>query len=369
MPHRFYFSEPILKSVVGGVSILDAPRLNIKTLDEATAFLAGYGFHIENQSDLERLWYFHRRALVFLQEKLGFLASEIPEVLCHSKKMGDIRRLLLLASSLHPEEFQLRRWSCALLRVMHVFVHSESDLFSSFSEEIQKQILSPFQSYVCHDGISGKIWLKKNDSPGSEHDPVELTKFETKPFKTSTSTVIKLLAKPNALAMSVYDRLGVRFVARSTFDVYRIVRFLVYENLISFPHIMPDQSSNTLYPVELFCELVEDLRQAKFSGSYDEVNELLKQKLLEQKNTAKPLRKFNHFSGVDHKFIKFICRKLIRLSLSDNKGEFSFFFPYEVQIMDCESYQQILTGPAEHEAYKARQQRAARRRVFPEIDE
>ncbi len=364
------FSEPVLNSVIGGKSSIDMPRLNIQSPAEATAFLKGYGYDIDNEMDQKKLWYFHRRALVFLEEKLGFSRTEIPEILHDSKQLGDIRQLLLLASSSSPAERKLQKWACAILRVMHVFVHTENDLFSSFTEEIQKQILSPFQSCIFNDGTSGRIFLRKqlegSSSSATNDDPISLLGFEVKPFKTSTSSVIKLLAKPDALAMSVYDKLGVRFVTHSMFDAYRVVRFMVEENLISFPHIMPDQSSNNLYPVDLFVQVISEVKGMGRTLMQSEVDELFRKRLEERKHSVEFLRKENNYSGADYKFIKFISRKLIKLHLPDNKGQFSFFFPYEVQIMDKESHQKILSGPAEHQAYKERQRTAARKRVFPE---
>jgi uncharacterized protein (TIGR04562 family) len=356
MLHTMSFSEPVLNSVIGGKSSIDMPRLNIQTPAEATAFLKGYGYDIENETDQKKLWYFHRRALVFLEEKLGFSRAEVPEIIHDAKQLGDIRQLLLLASSSNPAERSLQKWACAVLRVMHVFVHTENDLFSSFTEEIQKQILSPFQSCIFNDGTSGQIFLRKHletsssTEPAQEEEPLSLLGFEVKPFKTSTSSVIKLLAKPDALAMSVYDKLGVRFVTHSMFDAYRVVRFMVEENLISFPHIMPDQSSNNLYPVDLFIEVITELKGLGRTLDEKEIDELFRRRMEERKHSVEFLRKENSYSGQEYRFIKFISRKLIKLQLPDNKGQFSFFFPYEVQIMDKEAHQKILSGPAEHQA-------------------
>jgi hypothetical protein len=35
---------------------------------------------------------------------------------------------------------------------MHVFVHAENDLFSSFAEEIQNQIITPIQQRITYVG-------------------------------------------------------------------------------------------------------------------------------------------------------------------------------------------------------------------------
>lgn len=363
MPQRFIFDSSILNSIVGGISAIEIPKLNIHSIEAATSFLSSYGFDVSNESDLEKLWYYHRRALVLITEKLGFEDSQVPEVFRDPKKLGDIRRLLLFASSHSPEDHKFQRWACAILRCMHVFVHAENDLFSSFSEEIQSQILTPFQTCIRHDGTNHGTFLT---SPSGQLDRIELLGFEVKPFKTSSSTVIKLLAKPDALAMKVFDKLGVRFITRNLFDSFQVVRFLVRENIISFPHIMPDQSSNNLYPVSLFMDVCDELAhqanidEAGMQAAFDK-------KLSEQGENVKYLRKENFFSGADYKFIKFISRKLIHVMPAGKKEAFTFFYPFEVQIMDQSAHQSILSGPSEHQAYKERQRSAARKRLFPEL--
>ena len=364
MPQSFEFDSAILHSIVGGKSAVDIPALNLKTLDEADAFMKGYGFDSSRPEDVERLWYFHRRALVLMQEKLGFALEEIPEEMRDRKLLEDPRKLLLLASQ--NENKNQCRWACALLRCIHVFVHAENDLFSSFSEEIQRQILSPFQNCIYHDGTTGTTYLKRPDDSKTTLEPIALEGFETKPFKTSTSTVIKLLAKPNALAMSVFDKLGVRFITHSMFDTFQVVRFLVEENLISYPHIMPDQSSNNLYPVDLFLQAAKDLKPKAGRLPDDEIASYFAQHLEKNKEGIEFLRKENAFSGADYKFIKFIARKLIRVQVPGQKQTFSFFYPFEVQIVDRESHSKVLSGPSEHQAYKERQRQAARKRLFPE---
>ncbi|MBO9668374.1 MAG: TIGR04552 family protein [Bdellovibrio sp.] len=363
MSQRFLFDSSTLGSVVGGSSAIDMPKLNIHSLEAASAFLLSYGFDINQNSDVEKLWYYHRRALVLMLEKLGFKDADVPELFLDPKKLGDIRQLLLYASSADPDQENLQRWACAILRGMHVFVHAENDLFSSFSEEIQSQILTPFQNCIFHDGNTHRTFLK---SSGAKSESIELLGFEVKPFKTSSSTVIKLLAKPDALAMKIFDKLGVRFVTRNLFDTFQVVRFLVQENVISFPHIMPDQSSNNLYPVETFLTVCDELAQRLDTLDEGSIQAAFDQKIQEAGDNAKFFRKENFFSGQDYRFIKFISRKLIHIKPTGSKEAFSFFYPFEVQIMDQSAHQSILSGPSEHEAYKERQRIAARKRLFPE---
>ncbi len=363
MGNRFQFDPQVIQSVVGGQSALDMPSLNIKNTAEADSFLNGYGFETENNKHIEKLWYYHRRSLVLMTEKLGFSKDEIPQKISDPKQLEDIRNLLIYASQ--AEDLDLQKWSCALLRCIHVFVHSENDLFSSYSEEIQRQILAPIQACIFHDGTSGSTYLKKMDGSTNTLDAIELAGFESKPFKTSSSTVIKLLAKRNALAMSVFDKLGVRFVTKSVFDSFQVVRFLVEENLISYPHIMPDQSSNNLYPADLFLAAVKVMKEQKVRDSED-IRQFLEDYFAKNQHRAEVLRKENLYSGADYQFIKFISRKLIRIDTGSGKIPFSFFYPFEVQIIDIESQEKTKAGPSEHQAYKERQRVAARLRLFPE---
>lgn len=366
MQPNFEFDAAILTSLAGGQSVIDLPRLAVSTEDQAKAFVQAYGFDIDNEKDAEKLWYFHRRALVFLEEKIGIKAEEIPDVLRDRKQLLDLKRLLIWASSQSPDDREFQKWSCAILRVMHVFVHAESDLFHSFSEEIQKQILTPLQDSIFTEGTTGTTYLRASAPGDQTKDQVSLVGFEIKPFKTSASTVIKLLAKPDAVAMKIFDRLGVRFVTKSMFDSFRVIQFLVDHHLVSFPHIMPDQSSNNLYPAELFGMVITDLKKQNISWTESDLEKVFKERLENSKEDVRWHRKENFFSGTDYQFIKFISRKLIRVPMGDKGGEFSFFFPYEVQIMDQASYARIQSGPSEHQKYKERQKEAARVRLFPE---
>ncbi len=365
MPQRFIFDSAILNSVVGGRSAIDIPKLNIHSLDAATAFLLSYGFDISLPKEEEKLWYFHRRAIVLIKEKLGFPEEDIPEIVRDRKQLGDVRRLLLLASTLDPQEYGLQKWACAILRCMHVFVHSESDLFGSFSEQIQSQILSPFEKCIVNDGNTHRTFLK---STHLDLAPIELLGFEVKPFKTSSSAVIKLLAKPDALAMNIFDKLGLRFITKNLFDSFQVVRFLIRENLISFPHVMPDQSSNNLYPVDLFMSVCDELAQRLDTLDETVIQSAFDDKLAELGDNVQYLRKENYFSAADYKFIKFISRKMIHVKADGQQEGFSFFYPFEIQIMDKSAHERVLSGPSEHEAYKERQREAARKRLFPEMN-
>ncbi|MES3038631.1 MAG: TIGR04552 family protein [Bdellovibrionota bacterium] len=350
------FDRDIFECVAAGRSAIDIPKLNIKTRDSARAFVQAYGYNLDHTGDVEKLLYYYRRSLVLLTEKLDFKIEDIHPDLREPRSFSDLGELLIWASQVEDREKQ--RWACALLRCMHVFIHSENDLFASFSEEIQSQILSPFQSSIQHHGdrtvLQGQLFPELT---------VELKSFHIKPFKTSSSTVIKLLAKPDALAMKVFDKLGVRFVTESIFDSFRVIKFLLNESIISFPHIMPDQSSNNLFPVEIFFDYCAATNFDFSKASPAETDRKLKEMLADPHYKNLMFRKSNDQSAQNFKFIKFITRKLVTIR-DDKSRAFSFFYPYEVQILDQEAHSASATGPSEHESYKERQRQAARHRVL-----
>ncbi|HEX4924805.1 MAG TPA: TIGR04552 family protein [Bdellovibrionales bacterium] len=351
-----HFPRQILDSVVGGRSAIDIPRLEIQNLEQAHGFAKTYGYDLGDPVDLEEVWSFHRRTISFLREKVLEQGELIPEELSDPYKLKDPANLLMYASEATVKGNLRQNWSCAILRVMHALAHLEDDLFKVFTDQIRDTILRPFQSHLSSDPTAGIVLGHKSDT-----DQIKLKSFEIKPAKSDASAVMKLLAKPEATSMGILDKMGVRLVTRSMFDVFRVVRFLVDQHIISFPNVIPDQSRNNLYPVNLFLEAVNELRMTNSDPDPGDVDRLLQQKLSESLDRAEYKEKRNEFSGSNYRSIKFIARRLIEI---DQPHHFHFFFPYEVQIMDYETYLKNLSGPEAHEQYKKRQREAVRRRVL-----
>jgi len=69
-----------------------------------------------------------------------------------------------------------------------------------------------------------------------------------------------------------------------------------------------------------------------------------------------------YWSGFNYRVIKFIARRRIKLAMGDSV--FQFFYPFEVQIMDNDTYVSLQSGPSEHKLYKDRQAKAARERIL-----
>ena len=75
---NFDYDVSILKTMVGGDSSLDSPRLFVENFEDAYAFLKSYGFDLHDPKHEKRTWYYHMRALAFLREKILEKHEEIP---------------------------------------------------------------------------------------------------------------------------------------------------------------------------------------------------------------------------------------------------------------------------------------------------
>lgn len=344
---NFSISEQNLKTVLSGDSAIDFTHLEILNLESANQFIQSYGFNSSKSEDAEELWGIHRKSVSILREHLLEDGEKIPDELGDPSLLGEIGNLLVIASQKENSENQ--RWACAILKVMHAYAHVKNDLFSQFSDQIQEQILKRFKDHIVEDPAFG-VKL------GAGESAISLYKFDVKPFKRSSSSVIKLLSKKNAVAINLLDRLGIRIVTKNIFDSFRVIDYLLKENIVSFPNVMPEQSHNNVYPLNLLLEAVRNHPDIK------NINQILHEKLIEEEDRAEFKVKENAFSSSEYKFMKFISRQLIEVELGGRV--IHFFFPYEVQVLDYETFIGNLSGPQAHDKYKKRQKTAARLRVF-----
>lgn len=359
MSENLYFRRQAMNSMIGGVSILDAPRLPIQDLDQATDFIRSYGYRWDSEKDRRTIYSYYRQAIAFLQDTYVLAGQESISELFEKHNIKDVRDLLITASIKDSDHQRIQKWACATLKVMHVMAHLNNDLYSNFENEIRDQILQPFQNLVTMDSIQGATFLQ------NEHESIKLNKFEIKPIKNQSSAIFKLLAKRNLVALNILDRVGVRFVTKNTFEIYKVLRFLINNALVSYPNCIVNESVNTVYPTNLFLEVMDTMRSKGEKESSKVISEILEKKLQDQSSRAEFQNKENAFSDPDYKFVKFISRRLIRIEV-EMKGRFEtlqFFYPFEVQIMSYETYLKNMRGPLSHEEYKKRQEIAARERL------
>jgi uncharacterized protein (TIGR04562 family) len=347
------FDPLYFQNMVGGLNTLDVPHLSVQTAEQARDFASAYGFNLDSPKDMQRLWNYFHRAVTYIQSELLYQDESLPDLFSSQEKLSDLTELLIMASKKdHPHQI----WACGILKVMHALCHLDNDLFTSYSAQIQDQILKPLQEHV-KEGPGGVPLLVGQ----GQIKELRLEKFESKTFKTTTSSITKLLAKPELVAFSLMDKIGVRFVTEHLVDVFWVLRYLIENNIVCFAHNIPDQANNTLYPLNLYLEVFSKISEADGARlSPQQWDELLEKKRIEAGDRAEYREKFNSFTSQDYRFLKFISRRLIHIKEPD----ISFFYPFEVQIVDHKTYESNRLGSASHDQYKERQIRRARARIF-----
>lgn len=351
-----YSLDPtVLEIILGSKSTIDLPKISVHSREEAIQFIFTYGYDVSDYKDSEVLWKTHRLAIEILEEEILDVGEELPDKVRNREELKEITDLLLIAS--YADGSNLQRYACAILRVMHLIIHLENDLFTSFTDDIQYQILRPIKEHIIKDdqGVSFLGADKK----------LELVKFAVKPFKQSKSGVIKLLAKDKAVAMTLLDRVGVRFITHTVYDIFRVIKYLVDNHLISFPQTIVGQSKNLICPVEVFIEAQDSfIETATDEENYENFNKALQKKMEDWFKEGGEFETKNSFTAKNFKFVKFISRRFLKIDRGPDKEPLKFFYPFEVQIIDQKTFEENETSDASHYAYKERQRRAARRRVL-----
>ena len=291
---------------------------------------------------------------------------------------------LLVWASDRPRNIR-GRWSCAILRVMHTLFHVDHNVNLRFLPEIQRQVFSRYDQYlVCEEDR----WCLR----GAYEVP--LVAVERKENKDRVSMLLKMLHKPENVAETIYDQIGIRFVAEDQLGVLMVIRFLLDHHVLMPTHIKPSRSRNLMIDMEALAAWSEA------TPPYFRIQDLgpEERKALSRTLALKsPCKDQNPFSSKDYSAIQFTARTLVRLpspatrvletlqerlqtmgdtELSDlvripvliqDQEEFTFFFAHEVQVMEQSGFQSSRSGPASHSEYKQRQRDAARRRVLQGI--
>src|SRR5690606_4954054 len=133
-------------------------------------------------------------------------------------------------------------------------------------------------------------------------------------------------------------------------DVFRVMQFLVKQHVVSYPHVVPGQTNNSLFPVKLFLRIVEDMKKQGVDDPR-EINERLNEQMEKGIDPSLYLIKRNDFSAGSYRFVKFINRQLVKVDVPGSEKPLTFFYPYEVQILDYDRYLESMHGEAAHDKY------------------
>jgi uncharacterized protein (TIGR04562 family) len=370
-----------METMIAGKSGIDVPRLHVRNLEDAREFIEGYGYDWENPAHRRELEALRAESIDFIETHLLFDEPHLtlPDAI---RQQDDLRRLLLHASAGPSDPKQ--RWACNVLRVMHTFAHCGSYFQEQYEQQIRVQIGDRFRSHV-HTDDSGQLWL------GRGPESIPLAGFELRGRKSRTSLAMKLLQKAENVSADVFDWVGVRFITRERFDALMVARYLRVNNVIMFAHVKPGRSRNTLVDTDRVrheMSELEDMLRAGRIARYEMLGEL-RRRVRNHPYPRPPVPSYNPYSSVAYHSIQFTCKQQIRIRnphlhalgrviendnrtslvtrVLDRMGvqtEVQFFFPYEVQILDGESWDRSRHGLASHREYKERQRWAVKRRLF-----
>ncbi len=381
-PTRLFPLPPeVTQVVLGGGSPIDLEALRVHSPEAAWDFALNYGYDMAVPAQRAHVMRVYEDALDFLEGVV--LEGTDLHVLAEVARLEDPLDLLLWASERPPAP--RGRWACALLRVMHTLFHVDHNVNLRSLPEIQRQVFERYDRFLVQE--DGRLLLR------GAYD-VPLVAVERKENKDRVSMLLKMLHKPENVAETIYDQIGIRFVAEDHLGVLMVIRFLLDHHVLMPTHIKPSRSRNLMIDLQALESWMDDLPSA---FSIQDLNPDRRRELnarLALKTTGGGQ---NPFSSREYAAIQFTARTLVRLpspatraletlqerlqtmgdtELSDlaripeliqETEEFTFFFAHEVQVMELSGFQNAQSGPASHAEYKQRQRDAARRRVLQGI--
>ncbi len=374
---RFSLNWTYLNAIARGVSVIDMGALALRNLVDARQFAREYGYDIEQPGVLDYLRRIQREALAFVREQFLSPAQQAllpPELEDDSQPL----QLLVLASQRSHRFEPSRLWACAVLKVMHGLFYIDNNLKLRHFAAIREQVFAGLDEVIQVEGhqqylSDGRICLP-------------LRHVDRKRNKGRHSILLKLLQKPEYVAADIHDHLGVRLTLNTRIECLLALDLLRRAHLVTLTNLEISRTRNTLVDL-LAAKEVFTRHRAEIDRSQDYPQALLQQMDKELAAISQgQAQRDNPHSAADFQSLQLTVRKMIHLpatelgsapernagasadSLNDgliaSSGDISFFFAYEIQLLDAASFEKSQQGAASHEAYKQRQVETARRRVL-----
>jgi uncharacterized protein (TIGR04552 family) len=315
--------DSVLLALTGG-SVVDWTGLSFRNLDEVDRFLALWQLDVKNEPwARERLVYVYNQAVNYLEEHVGLTFK--PDI----RRPNDVREAFLRASS--RERFSRTRIQvCAILKLMHVINHLEMQ---------QLKAEAAFREIDLIDLASDRV-VAAAERMRAEGLPI-VAFYGNR--KTRPSVITKLLAKREATAATVFDKLRFRVVTETRADIPTALAWLL-RNLVPFPCVIPGESHQNL---------LTDEEIAAFSSHAPELRNILRP-AGGSANTA---------SGASYRVVNFIADLPVRVydlpgtSVPRNRvllGE-AVSVMVELQLVDAVTARTNEIGENNHALYKERQ--------------
>lgn len=360
-----------LRAIARGESAIDLKGMALRHHEDALRFAREYGLDPERPGHAAWMRRVHREAIDFLRQRL-LHPAELDQLPPEVAEPEDVLDLLVFASRFSRSRSTRRMWSCAVLKVMHALFYIDSNIKLRHFEAIREQVFAALDAVVLptadgHLLSDGEITLP-------------LLRFDRKNAKDRHSILLKLLQKSAYVAEDIHDHLGVRLVLDTRIECLLALRILQRSQLISAINVESHRVRNTLLDLDAAHDLFAGWRD-RLAAAPTYPAELLRAMDRElASREAAPDRAHNPHSGSGFRSVQVTVRKLIHLPESPledvplpggarqaARSAASFYFNYEIQLMDRAGYEATHAGPASHGAYKQRQIATARRRVLGDL--
>jgi uncharacterized protein (TIGR04562 family) len=402
MLKKWSFNWGVMDVLIGGKSSIDLDRIRFRSKSEAQDFLKFYGYDPKDPGDariinrvIVEAWNFIQTQLIPKEWDSG---KRPPEKLLYT---SDAAELLLAASNKDPAEKTAQKWACAVLKLMHTISHIDGVQRSLDSSKAKEQIMARFFDHIFRDEKGDLFFGKKNNA-------IALHKVEWKEQKSRQSMILKLLHKRANVAETIYDMIGVRIITKQLKDCMQAVKFLRDFHMVTFPNCNPSRAKNTLIDFDLFRQNIENFSRLLKTG---QLNVVQFESFLDASmqpaghGHVHKVNQENPHTAKSYRSIQLTCRQLVRYpdpsfswlaklqKAAEHKDvnpqgqqlldhllrldqytmghhkpfgghEVSGFFPFEVQIVDAQTYEANQLGAANHLNYKKSQIKAARRRIL-----
>lgn len=321
-----------VRLVLAGESVVDWQRLAFTSLDEIDLFLATHLLDVSDPTDRERLRYVFNEAVSYLEEhlKLKFPTelrdpADVRQVFLWASQWGGFRRTQIL--------------SCVVLKLMHIIHHMEAADLKFKLPLAEEKLLE-----TAHRRVLAQARELQDDG-------VPIVAFYGS-RKSRSSIITKLLAKREAVAATIFDKLRYRVVVDRREDLAPTLARMARE-MFPFNYVVPGQTHNNLVSLDdLAAHLSpEERRQAQERGQIPET-------------LATPK---NEFSGASYRAINWIADYPVRVESAPGTFEFEtgrvVYVNVEFQLLDQETARANELGENAHALYKARQYRRVAARL------
>lgn len=316
-----------VRLVLRGNSVIDWNRAVFPDVDHVDRFLRLNCIEPTDPEDQRRLRYVHQEAVTYLEEHLGL---RFPDELAHPT---DVRQVFLEASQ--TGGFRRRQiLACAILKLMHTVAHLEAAELRHQTPLSEADLLDLAERRI--DEAARKM--------RDEGFPV-VAFYGNR--KTRNSIITKLLAKREATAATVFDKLRFRVVTEKREHIVPAIAWLC-RNVTPFNFVIPGQSHNNLV----------DLHREWARAPYAHLASQLHGFMEEDTEPFNP--EDNPFSGASYRTVNYIVDYPVRI---DHLGHARYgallgkvvMVQIEFQVVDEQTADKNELGENSHELYKERQ--------------